>query len=67
MAFGNLGQKFTALEIYDLVRKDLEKVEKEITEKEPKNIDTKRYVNILECSGNTRGAVNRTQTTCEEI
>jgi octaprenyl-diphosphate synthase len=30
MAFGNLSQKLTALEIYDLVRKDLEQVEKEI-------------------------------------
>jgi octaprenyl-diphosphate synthase len=30
MAFGKIGQKLTAIEIFDLVRKDLDQVEREI-------------------------------------
>lgn len=55
MAFGNLGQKFTALEIYDLVRKDLEKVEKEIGLESVSSVEAVTYISqYLQTGGGKR-------------
>lgn len=55
MAFGNLSQKFTALEIYDLVRKDLEKVEKEIGLESIASVEAITYISqYLQTGGGKR-------------
>jgi octaprenyl-diphosphate synthase len=55
MAFGNLGQKLTALEIYDLVRKDLEKVEKEIGLESISSVEAVTYISqYLQTGGGKR-------------
>jgi octaprenyl-diphosphate synthase len=55
MAFGNLSQKFTALEIYDLVRKDLEQVEKEIGLESVSSVDAITYISqYLQTGGGKR-------------
>jgi octaprenyl-diphosphate synthase len=55
MAFGNLGQKLTALEIYDLVRKDLEQVEKEIGLESVASVEAITYISqYLQTGGGKR-------------
>lgn len=55
MAFGNLGQKLTALEIYDLVRKDLDQVEKEIGLESISSVEAITYISqYLQTGGGKR-------------
>ncbi|MEP6963087.1 MAG: polyprenyl synthetase family protein [Acidobacteriota bacterium] len=55
MAFGNLGQKLTALEIYDLVRKDLDQVEKEIGLESVASVEAITYISqYLQTGGGKR-------------
>lgn len=55
MAFGNLSQKLTALEIYDLVRKDLEQVEKEIGLESISSVEAITYISqYLQTGGGKR-------------
>jgi octaprenyl-diphosphate synthase len=55
MAFGKLGQKFTALEIYDLVRKDLDQVEKEIGLESVSSVEAVTYISqYLQTGGGKR-------------
>ncbi len=55
MAFGNLGQKLTALEIYDLVRHDLEQVEKEIGLESVASVEAITYISqYLQTGGGKR-------------
>ncbi len=55
MAFGNLGQKLTALEIYDLVRKDLDQVEKEIGLESVSSVEAVTYISqYLQTGGGKR-------------
>jgi octaprenyl-diphosphate synthase len=55
MAFGNLGQKLTALEIYELVRADLEQVEREIGLESISSVDAITYISqYLQTGGGKR-------------
>ncbi|MEO8096580.1 MAG: polyprenyl synthetase family protein [Acidobacteriota bacterium] len=55
MAFGNLGQKLTALEIYDLVRHDLDQVEKEIGLESVASVEAITYISqYLQTGGGKR-------------
>jgi len=55
MAFGNLSQKLTALEIYDLIRKDLEQVEKEIGLESVASVEAITYISqYLQTGGGKR-------------
>ncbi|MEQ1883875.1 MAG: polyprenyl synthetase family protein [Bryobacteraceae bacterium] len=55
MAFGKIGQTFSALEIYDLVRGDLAKVEKEIGVETIASIEAINYINqYLQAAGGKR-------------
>jgi len=55
MAFGKIGQTLSALEIYDLVRTDLEKVEKEIGLESVASIEAINYINqYLQTGGGKR-------------
>jgi octaprenyl-diphosphate synthase len=55
MAFGKIGQSLSALEIYDLVRSDLEKVEKEIGLESVASIEAINYINqYLQTGGGKR-------------
>jgi octaprenyl-diphosphate synthase len=60
MAFGNLGQKLTALEIYDLVRHDLEQVEKEIGLESISSVEAITYISqYLQTGGGKSGHYQR--------
>jgi len=55
MAFGNLGQSLTALEIFDLVRADLEQVEREIGLESVASVDAVTYITqYLQTGGGKR-------------
>jgi len=55
MAFGKLGQSLTALEIFDLVRADLEQVEREIGLESISSVDAVTYINqYLQAGGGKR-------------
>src|SRR6266853_2888432 len=55
MAFGKIGQTLTALEIYDLVREDLAKVEKEIGLESISSVDAITYIGqYLQTGGGKR-------------
>jgi len=55
MAFGKIGQTLSALEIYDLIRTDLEKVEKEIGLESVASIEAINYINqYLQTGGGKR-------------
>ncbi|MEP7355378.1 MAG: polyprenyl synthetase family protein [Acidobacteriota bacterium] len=55
MAFGNLGQKLTALEIFDLVRADLNKVESEIGLESVSSVEAVSYISqYLQTGGGKR-------------
>ena len=55
MAFGKLGQSLTALEIFDLVRGDLEQVEREIGLESISSVDAVTYINqYLQAGGGKR-------------
>lgn len=55
MAFGNIGQTLSALEIYDLVRRDLEQVEREIGLESVASVEAINYINqYLQTGGGKR-------------
>jgi len=55
MAFGKIGQSFTALEIFDLVRKDLDQVESEIGLESVASVDAVTYISqYLQSGGGKR-------------
>lgn len=55
MAFGKIGQTLSALEIYDLVRSDLEQVEKEIGLESVASVEAINYINqYLQTGGGKR-------------
>jgi octaprenyl-diphosphate synthase len=55
MAFGKIGQALTALEIFDLVRADLEKVEREIGLESVASVEAINYINqYLQAGGGKR-------------
>ena len=55
MAFGNLGRSLTALEIFDLVRADLEQVEREISLESVASADAVTYIGqYLQSGGGKR-------------
>src|SRR5579872_1717417 len=55
MAFGNLGRSLTALEIFDLVRADLDQVEREIGLEEVASVDAVTYIGqYLQSGGGKR-------------
>jgi octaprenyl-diphosphate synthase len=55
MAFGNLGRKLTALEIFDLVRTELAQVEKEIGLEAVSSVDAVTYISqYLQTGGGKR-------------
>jgi octaprenyl-diphosphate synthase len=55
MAFGKIGQKLTALQIFDLVRSDLEKVEREIGLESVASVEALNYINqYLQSGGGKR-------------
>jgi octaprenyl-diphosphate synthase len=55
MAFGKIGQTFSALEIFDLVRTDLEKVEREIGLESVASVEAVNYINqYLQSGGGKR-------------
>jgi octaprenyl-diphosphate synthase len=55
MAFGKIGQSFTALEIFDLVRKDLDQVEREIGLESVASVDAVTYISqYLQSGGGKR-------------
>ncbi len=55
MAFGNLGRSLTALEIFDLVRKELDQVEHEIGLEEIASVDAITYIGqYLQSGGGKR-------------
>ncbi len=55
MAFGNLGRSLTALEIFDLVRKDLDQVEHEIGLEEIASVEAITYIGqYLQSGGGKR-------------
>jgi octaprenyl-diphosphate synthase len=55
MAFGKIGQALTALEIFDLVRTDLEKVEREIGLESVASVEAINYINqYLQAGGGKR-------------
>jgi len=55
MAFGNLGRSLTALEIFDLVRSDLDQVEREIGLEEIASVDAVTYIGqYLQSGGGKR-------------
>src|SRR5712691_11174034 len=55
MAFGKIGQSFTALEIHDLVRKDLDQVEREIGLESVASVDAITYIGqYLQSGGGKR-------------
>jgi octaprenyl-diphosphate synthase len=55
MAFGNLGRKLTALEIFDLVRGELAEVEKEIGLESVSSVDAVTYISqYLQTGGGKR-------------
>jgi octaprenyl-diphosphate synthase len=55
MAFGKIGQSFTALEIFDLVRKDLDRVEREIGLESVASVDAVTYIGqYLQSGGGKR-------------
>ena len=55
MAFGKIGQKLTALQIFDLVRTDLDKVEREIGLESVASVEAINYINqYLQSGGGKR-------------
>jgi octaprenyl-diphosphate synthase len=55
MAFGKIGQTFSALEVFDLVREDLAKVESEIALESIASVDALNYINqYLQSGGGKR-------------
>ena len=55
MAFGNIGQSLTALEIFDLVRADLDQVEREIGLESIASVDAVTYIGqYLQSGGGKR-------------
>src|SRR6476661_5243513 len=55
MAFGKIGQTLSALEIFDLVRADLEKVEREIGLESVASVEAINYINqYLQAGGGKR-------------
>ena len=55
MAFGKIGQTLSALEIFDLVRSDLEKVEREIGLESVASVEAINYINqYLQAGGGKR-------------
>jgi octaprenyl-diphosphate synthase len=55
MAFGNLGRKLTALEIFDLVRAELNQVEREIGLEAVSSVDAVTYISqYLQTGGGKR-------------
>jgi octaprenyl-diphosphate synthase len=55
MAFGKIGQKLTTLQIFDLVRADLEKVEREIGLESVASVEALNYINqYLQSGGGKR-------------
>src|SRR5579863_3677568 len=55
MAFGKIGQTFSALEVFDLVREDLHKVESEIGLESVASVDALNYINqYLQAGGGKR-------------
>ncbi len=55
MAFGNLGRSLTALEIFDLVRHDLDQVEREIGLEAVASVDAVTYISqYLQSGGGKR-------------
>jgi octaprenyl-diphosphate synthase len=55
MAFGNLGRSFTALEIFDLVRTDLDQVEREIGLESIASVEAVNYIGqYLQSGGGKR-------------
>jgi octaprenyl-diphosphate synthase len=55
MAFGKIGQALTALDIFDLVRADLEKVEREIGLESVASVEAINYINTyLQAGGGKR-------------
>src|SRR5438309_9926205 len=55
MAFGKLGRSLTALEIFDLVRKDLDQVEREIGLESIASVDAVTYIGqYLQSGGGKR-------------
>ena len=55
MAFGKLGQSLTALEIFDLVRGDLDKVEREIGLESISSVEAVTYIGqYLQTGGGKR-------------
>ena len=55
MAFGKIGQALTALEVFDLVRTDLEKVEREIGLESVASVEAINYINqYLQTGGGKR-------------
>src|SRR6201989_2934299 len=55
MAFGKIGQTLSALEIFDLVRTDLEKVEREIGLESVASVEAINYINqYLQSGGGKR-------------
>ena len=55
MAFGKIGQTLTALEIFDLVRSDLDQVEREIGLESIASVDAVTYINqYLQSGGGKR-------------
>ena len=55
MAFGNLGRSLTALEIFDLVRSELEQVEREIGLESVASVDAVTYIGqYLQSGGGKR-------------
>ena len=55
MAFGKIGQSLSALEVFDLVREDLKKVESEIALESIASVDALNYINqYLQSGGGKR-------------
>ena len=55
MAFGKIGQTLTAVQIFDLVRSDLDKVEKEIGLESIASVDAITYISqYLQSGGGKR-------------
>ena len=55
MAFGNLGRSLTALEIFDLVRDDLDQVEREIGLESVASVEAVTYIGqYLQSGGGKR-------------
>ena len=55
MAFGKIGETLSALEIFDLVRTDLEKVEREIGLESVASVEAVNYINQYLQAGGASG------------